>query len=69
MDTMSLTGCVPGGESKAHTKELWVTSKCVLMTGGRQARRIPEFTVKQTACGWNTCAQLPIQKEKQKGFQ
>lgn len=29
---------------------------------------IPEFTVKQTACGANTWAQLPIQKEKQKRF-
>lgn len=30
---------------------------------------IPELAVKQTACGTNTCAQLPIQKENKKRFQ
>lgn len=30
---------------------------------------IPELTVKQTACGTNTPAQLPIQKENKKQFQ
>lgn len=30
---------------------------------------IPELTVKQTACGTNACAQLPIQKENKKQSQ
>lgn len=39
------------------------------MIGRRQAMSHSEPTVKQTACGTNACAQLPIQEENKKQFQ